>query len=287
MITTGSLEHIHIATSAGGPMDSLDEGEVVAGAGLTGDRYARREGFWQDARVSRDLTLVEAEALDALRQEHGIDFAPGEVRRNLTTRGVSLDELIDRYFWIGNVLARGTRRCEPCQHLVDLTGKPLLRPMAHRGGLRADVVTGGRIRVGDVIEPTEEQRGVGVLVIRDGYVLVGRRLSHRGQGTWSFPGGKPNDNESAQDCALRELYEETGLIGAKPELIGQTLAGVPDSREVFRTDFIRVAVADGQPLVREPDKMERWNWFSWQRLPVPLFPPVAAFIASGPNPDAL
>lgn len=267
-------------------MRRLDETDIIAGVGLTGDRYANRAGYWRDARVSRDLTLVEAEALESLR-EHGIDLAPGETRRNLTTRGVSLEALIDRYFWIGGVLARGTSRCEPCQHLADVTGKPLLRPLVRKGGLRADCLLGGKILVGDPIQPTDEQRGVGVLVVRSGNVLLGRRLSPRGHGTWSFPGGKPNDNESAQACALRELYEETGLIGTKPELIGQTLAGVPDSREVFRTDFVRVEVAAGEPELREPDKTQGWTWYRWPGLPLPLFAPVAAFIASGHNPDSV
>lgn len=284
MITMGRLEHIHVAAEAGAPMRALEVADVTAGAGLVGDRYARGEGHWRDARVSRDLTLVEAEALLALQHEHGIILVPGEVRRNLTTRGIKLDGLIHHFFWVGDVLARGTSWCEPCQHLVDLTGKPLLRPLVHRGGLRAEVLTGGRIRLGDPIQPSHEQRGVGVLVVRDGSVLLARRLSSRGQGTWSFPGGKPHDQESAEACALRELYEETGLIGSQPEMVGQTLAGVPDSREVFRTDFIRVSVPRGEPELREPDKSEDWQWCRWQRLPAPLFSPVEAFIATGYRP---
>jgi MOSC domain-containing protein YiiM len=286
MTMRGRLEHIHVAAEASVAMRALEEAEVTAGAGLVGDRYARREGHWRDANVSRDLTLVEAETLEALRREHGIDLAPGEVRRNLTTRGVALDGLIDRYFWVGEVLVKGAGRCEPCQHLVQLTGKPVLSPLVHKGGLRGDVLTGGWIRVGDPIQSADEQRGVGVLVVRDGSVLVGRRLSTRGHGTWSFPGGKPRDEESAEACALRELYEETGLVGSEPEVVGQTLAGVPDSREVFRTEFVRVKVPRVEPELREPDKTEAWRWCRWRRLPLPLFSPVAAFIATGYHPTA-
>jgi len=282
---TGRLEHIHVAALAGGPMRSLKEAEVDAGVGVVGDRYAERAGYWRDAKVSRDLTLVEAEALEALRREHGIDLRPGETRRNLTTRGVSLEELIGRYFWIGNVLAKGTGRCEPCEHLVELTRKPLLRPLVHKGGLRAESLTGGQIRLGDTIKPSDEQRGVGVLVLRRGNVLIGKRLSPRGHGTWAFPGGKPSGDESAEACALRELYEETGLEGSDPEFVGQTLAGVPDSREVFRTDFIQVKVRDGEPEVREPDKTEVWQWCGWRRLPGPLFSPVASFLDTGYDPS--
>ena len=148
------VEHIHIADVQGGPVRALASVEAVAGVGLTGDRYARRAGFWADDNVSRDVTLIEAEAVEAL-QGSGIDLAPGESRRNLTTRGIRLNDLVGREFWIGEVRARGTKLCEPCTHLVALTGKPLLKPLAHRGGLRADLLTSGRIAVGDRIAVKE------------------------------------------------------------------------------------------------------------------------------------
>jgi hypothetical protein len=84
----GSIEAIHIAASAGTPVRPVDEIRAVAGVGLEGDRYADGGGHYQDGRVSRDLTLIEAEAVEALVRAHGIALAPGETRRNLTTRGV-------------------------------------------------------------------------------------------------------------------------------------------------------------------------------------------------------
>jgi MOSC domain-containing protein YiiM len=147
------VEHIHIATIAGATVRAVATARAVAGVGLEGDRYAYGKGHYQDARVSRDLTLIEAEALDALAQEHGIELALGETRRNLTTRGIDLNALVGRRFWIGEVLCEGTRLCEPCQYLADLTSKPLLRSLVHRGGLRADIVRGGVIRRGDSIRP--------------------------------------------------------------------------------------------------------------------------------------
>lgn len=152
LFEVGTVEHIHIAGEAGGPMRSLDEVDAVAHVGLAGDRYASSAGFWEDGDESRDVTLVEAEAIEYLAAEHGIALVPGETRRNITTRGVQLAGLIGKHFRIGDVLARGTDRCEPCTHLVALTGKPLLRPLVHRGGLRADLLSSGRIRVGDRIE---------------------------------------------------------------------------------------------------------------------------------------
>jgi MOSC domain-containing protein YiiM len=153
----GVVDAIHIAVGAGMPVRSLESVRAIAGVGLDGDRYAYGRGHYRDDRVSRDLTLIEAEALEALTGEHGIELSVGETRRNLTTRGISLNDLVGRRFWVGDVLCQGTRLCEPCQYLADLTGKPLLRPLVHRGGLRADILRGGVIRTGDWVCPAEDQ----------------------------------------------------------------------------------------------------------------------------------
>lgn len=133
-------------------MRSLESAEVTAGVGLAGDRYARREGTWRDDRSSRDVTLVEGEEIERLAADFGIHLAPGESRRNVTTRGIRLNDLVGKEFWIGDVLARGTKLCEPCTYLQGLIGEPILEPLAHRAGLRADLLGSGRINVGDRIE---------------------------------------------------------------------------------------------------------------------------------------
>jgi 8-oxo-dGTP diphosphatase len=271
----GRVEHLHVAAAAAAAMERRERIDVEAGVGVPGDRYAAGAGFWQDARVSRDLTLIEAEAV----QEVGL--VPGEARRTVTTRGVALNGLVGRTFWIGDVLARGTGLCEPCRHLEELTGKPLLRPLVHRGGLRADVVVSGAIAVGDVLEPVEEQQGVGVLVVRGRRVLLGRRLGAHGHGTWSFPGGKPLAGESTVACGLRELREETGLDAPSARPVAETLDGFPESRLVFRTRFVVVEDAAGEPRACEPDKTAAWGWFEWPQLPQPLFRPVASLLAKG------
>jgi MOSC domain-containing protein YiiM len=155
----GIVEHIHIAEVAGGPLIRLDSVEAVAGVGLLGDRYARREGFWKDkddSEESRDLTLIEAEEIERLARDSGIHLAPGASRRNVTTRGIRLNELVGKEFRIGGVLARGTELCEPCTHLVALTGQSVIKPLTHRAGLRADLLTSGRIGVGDRITVEKE-----------------------------------------------------------------------------------------------------------------------------------
>ena len=146
------VEHIHIAHAAGRQMDSLESVLARPGAGLDGDRYARGLGhFSHDRRVSRDITLVESETIEQLQLEHGIALDPGDTRRNITTRGVDLSRLLGRRFFLGDVLCVGTGPCNPCQHLADLLGKPIVRPLVGRGGLRADLLTEGRIHVGDTI----------------------------------------------------------------------------------------------------------------------------------------
>jgi MOSC domain-containing protein YiiM len=90
--------------------------------------------------------------IEDLARDDGIELAPGETRRNLTTRGVRLNDLVGRRFWVGDVLCEGTRLCEPCHYLAELTGKPLLRALVHRGGLRADIIRGGRICRGDQLQ---------------------------------------------------------------------------------------------------------------------------------------
>jgi ADP-ribose pyrophosphatase YjhB (NUDIX family) len=270
----GWVEHIHIATAAGRRMTALAGADARPGVGLLGDRYAAGAGYWRDDRVSRDVTLVEAETIEHLA-DRGISLEPGELRRNVTTRGVGLNDLVGRLFWADDVLCRGTQLCEPCRHLEELTGKRLLRPLVHRGGLRAELMSGGTIRVGDAVEEADELPGVGVLVVRDGNVLLGRRLSPHGYGTWSCPGGKPHAGETTVDCALRELAEETGLKARGPRVVFEVVDGFPESRLVYRTRFVEVD-AVGSPSVCEPDKTEGWQWHPWSSLPAPLFAPVAS-----------
>ncbi len=189
----GRVEHIHVAAAAGQPVVPLEAAHARAGVGLLGDRYAAGAGYWRDDRVSRDLTLIEAEVIDELA-------------------------------------------------------------------------------------------GIGVLVVRDGKVLLGRRLSAHGHGTWSPPGGKPRPGESAWDCARRELLEETGIEAGGGRVVFETLDGFPESRLAFRTRFVQVDQAVGEPYVREPDKAADWGWHDWDELPSPLFTPVWSLVRSGYSP---
>lgn len=152
---SGTVVAIHVAGEAGAPMRELSEVAAIAGAGLEGDRYRAGIGFYSDRPGSRQLTLIEAEALEAVAAETGIALAFAESRRNLTTRGLPLNDLVGRRFRVGAVLCAGIRLCPPCTRLEELTGRPVMPPLIDRGGLRADILESGTIRRGDPIQVVE------------------------------------------------------------------------------------------------------------------------------------
>jgi MOSC domain-containing protein YiiM len=152
MNAAGNVVSLYIAASGAAPMKSLRQVQAVEGQGLEGDRYANKLGTYSNEPGSgRDVTLIEIEAIEALQRDYQIVLEPGLSRRNIVTRGVYLNHLIGREFCVGAVVLRGTRLCDPCAHMEKLTVKGALRGLIHRGGLRAEIVAGGIIRVGDVI----------------------------------------------------------------------------------------------------------------------------------------
>jgi len=148
----GKVVSIFVAGKAGVPMESRDEVQATPGRGIQGDRYFEGTGAWsQHPGEGREITLVEMEAIEALAHEKKIALKPAETRRNLVTRGVPLNHLVGKEFQAGEVRLVGVRLCEPCQYLEEMTTKGVLTGLIHRGGLRANVVTGGVIRVGDSV----------------------------------------------------------------------------------------------------------------------------------------
>jgi MOSC domain-containing protein YiiM len=137
-------------------MSSVQEVQAVQGRGLEGDRYFDRVGTYSDRPgTGREVTLIESEAVEAAGRDYGLRLAAGNARRNVVTAGVSLNHLVGQEFTVGEARLRGMRLCEPCEHLAELTGQPVVKALIHRGGLRAEIVSGGVIRVGDPILPAE------------------------------------------------------------------------------------------------------------------------------------
>ena len=152
----GRVEALMVAAEPEAAMSRVDQAAARAGRGLEGDRYFDQRGTFSDAHDrGHDLTLIEAEALAALALPGGEDLAPEDARRNVVTRGIDLTALVGERFTVGDVECFGQRLCEPCAHLERMTeraGKPgTLRALIHKGGLRADILSDGQIRVGDEI----------------------------------------------------------------------------------------------------------------------------------------
>jgi MOSC domain-containing protein YiiM len=158
---------IHIAPEASAPMQSITEVRAVPGRGLDGDRYFAGMGYYSNkpSPGGREVTLIEVETLEAISRDAlnrsgeqvGIKLSAADTRRNIATSGVPLNHLVDREFRVGSVVMRGTRLCEPCKHLEDLTHRGVLSGLIHRGGLRAQILSEGVIRVGDNVRPREPE----------------------------------------------------------------------------------------------------------------------------------
>ena len=149
----GNILSINIAQQAGGSMQSVDAIRAVPGKGLEGDRYFVQQGSLSKKQgPDREVTLIEIEAIEALKHETDIVLPAGNARRNLVTRGVPLNHLVGKEFKVGEVTLRGMRLCEPCGHLAEMTQTEVRSGLTHRGGLRAEILTEGIIRVGDIVE---------------------------------------------------------------------------------------------------------------------------------------
>ena len=131
-------------------MQPVDQIRAVPGRGLDGDRYFNNsDAGWAD-EPDREITLIESEAFEGMKRESGLDLQPSEGRRNIVTRGVPLNHLVGREFDVGEVRLRGMRLCEPCSHLQKISKQPgILGGLIHRGGLRAQILSEGIIKVDD------------------------------------------------------------------------------------------------------------------------------------------
>ena len=137
---SGTVEGIHVSTEHERLPEPVQAVEVTE-EGVRGDRH-----FGE-----RNLTLIEAEAIESFVSETGIELTAAESRRQVLTRGIHLNDLVGRRFLVGEVECVGEEWCEPCSHLQGLTRPGVMRGMVHLAGLRADIVSGGRIAVGDAV----------------------------------------------------------------------------------------------------------------------------------------
>ncbi len=135
------VEAIHVGPEKAGELAPVESVSAVAGKGLEGDR----KFFPNGAKPGGALTLVEAEVVE------DVGLPPGGTRRQLTVRGVRLNDLVGKRFRVGDVECVGVELCEPCLHLQSMTRPGIIKDLTHRGGLNADILTDGTIAVGDAV----------------------------------------------------------------------------------------------------------------------------------------
>ncbi len=133
-------------------MVANESAQAIEGEGIAGDRYAMGKGKYSRSPGGREVTLFENETILALKQEHGIELRPQEHRRNLTTEGIRLDDLIGKTFKIGDVILEGLRSCRPCRYLNVMSKKQVFTHLTDRSGIYARIVSGGTLRCGDEID---------------------------------------------------------------------------------------------------------------------------------------
>ena len=147
MLTQGEVAVVCLSATEGGTIREVSEVVATAGAGLEGDRYC---AF--GAAPETQLTLIQVEAIDEFNEMFSTDLPVTAFRCNVITRGVDLNPLVDRIFTVGEVQLRGVELCEPCAYLQNLLEVPgLVKQLAHKGGLRCEILGGGLIRPGDLV----------------------------------------------------------------------------------------------------------------------------------------
>jgi MOSC domain-containing protein YiiM len=153
----GAVLALFTAPNAQAPMQSVAEAQLEAGKGIVGDRYYLEIGtFSEKLRGTPDseVTLVESEEIERFNQTQGLTLGFGDIRRNIITRDIRLNDLVGQHFQVGDVVLEGLRLCEPCAHLASIVTSTVLPGLVHRAGLRARIVSGGRVRTGDGIVAT-------------------------------------------------------------------------------------------------------------------------------------
>lgn len=148
----GSVVSIYISDTHKVLLKSVEQVKAVEGCGIEGDRYFRDVASGVKEIPKSQITLIESEALEALKREYDVELKPEESRRNVLTKGVYLNHLVGREFTVGEATVKGMELCEPCGHLESLTRPGVLKGLIHRGGLRCQIVKTGVIQAGDAVK---------------------------------------------------------------------------------------------------------------------------------------
>ena len=143
-----SVVNICITSESGKKMESMNSIKVIANKGIVNDRY-----FKENNDKNNQITLIESENVDYYNKISGTNFIPTDFRRNVITKGISLNKLVGKEILIGEVRLKIHDLCEPCRYLQELLGeKNLVKKFLNRGGLRCELLTNGNINVNDPIK---------------------------------------------------------------------------------------------------------------------------------------
>jgi len=142
---------LYISPERRKPMVEVKEIHAVESCGIDGDRFFRDTASGKTESPSSQITLIESEALEALKRVYEVELAPEETRRNVVTQGVPLNHLVNREFQVGDAVLKGIKLCEPCDHLEGMTRPGIKKGLIHRGGLRAQIIKSGMIKAGDQV----------------------------------------------------------------------------------------------------------------------------------------
>ncbi|MEV0703541.1 MOSC domain-containing protein [Saccharopolyspora sp. NPDC050389] len=168
----GEVCAVFAAETAGVEMHAVTAAQLVAGVGMAGDRYALGKGHYSHLwHPDRQLTLIAQEVIDDVARAIGEPIDGVELRRNVVTRGVPLNSLVEKYFAVGEAIVYGGRLNVPCRYLERLIDKKVFEPLLGCSGLNCQILRGGTVRPGDVVRPLRpgEENAIEVPV-----VLVGK-----------------------------------------------------------------------------------------------------------------
>jgi len=144
---SGVVEALFITATKGAVVEQQQSVELIAEAGIAGDRYCKAQPANGVAAVN-NLTLIDADHLDAFLAKNTVEISYGDFRRNVITRGIDLNDLVGKEFTIGDVLCKGTELCEPCAPLAAKVHSAILPDLVHKAGIRAEILRGGTVALG-------------------------------------------------------------------------------------------------------------------------------------------
>ena len=144
----GQVVQMGIVNSKGDQIQNVDVVEAIKGKGLLNDRK-----FAENNQKERQVTLIEIENINHFNKISKTSIPPVDFRRNIITKNIKLNDLLDKEFFVGNVKLKAHDLCRPCKYLQEkLKQENFIKEFMHTGGLRCEIMSSGKISIGDLIK---------------------------------------------------------------------------------------------------------------------------------------